>query len=210
MTVRNNQPANEDTFNLAFASKMSDSTLAGKITLNNSESNRVENLQTCINIIMEVVGMSELAVNNGDYENNNYIGDGDSRKVAISKLDAALKSLADIVAQFQKPLFENLGLVQATEGGTITLSSSAGLMFARVEGAASAITLASAPFGATPSIKNGAVIALIGNDDIKTVGINFADVAGGPLLNGDRILNKGASVFFIWDETLARLIPLGG
>lgn len=210
MSVSNGQQANESTFNSGFASLLKDNQLAGKQKLNNANSATIDDLQKCINTIMAVIGMSELAENNGDYENNNYITDGDSRKVAISKLDGAVKTLADIVAQIQKPIFENLGLKQVANNGTLALSETAGIMFARVEGEAGAVTLASAPFGATPAIKNGSIVVLIGNDDTKTVGINYANVAGGPLLNGDRILNKGASVIFIWEETIGRLIPLGG
>lgn len=210
MSVSNGQQANESTFNGGFASLLKDNQLAGKQKLNNANSATIDDLQKCINTIMAVIGMSELAENNGDYENNNYVTDGDSRKVAISKLDGAVKALADIVAQIQKPIFENLGLKKVTNGGTIELSTTAGIMFARVEGETGAVTFANAPFGAAPAIKNGSIIILIGNDDTKTVGINYANVAGGPLLNGDRVLNKGASVIFIWEETIGRLIPLGG
>ena len=210
MSVSNGQQANESTFNSGFASLLKDNQLAGKQKLNNANSATINDLQKCINTIMAVIGMSELAENNGDYENNNYITDGDSRKVAISKLDDAVKTLADIVAQIQKPIFENLGLKKVANGGTIELSTTAGIMFARVEGETGAVTFANAPFGAAPAIKNGSIIILIGNDDTKTVGINYANVAGGPLLNGNRVLNKGASVIFIWEETIGRLIPLGG
>lgn len=210
MSVSNGQQANETTFNNAMASLLKDNTFAGVQKLNSSTSTTINDLQKCINKIMSIIGMSELAENNLDYENNNYLIDTENHKQSISKLDGALKSLSDIVAQIQKPSFENLGLKQVASGGTIELSPTAGIMFARVEGISSAVTLASAPFGVAPSIKNGAVIVLIGNSDTNTVSLNFADVAGGPLLNGDRTLNKGSSVVLLWEETLGRLILLGG
>ena len=204
MTVRNGEDANEYNFNKGLASKTSSNTLVGIQTLDNAGSNKIVDLQKAINTIFEVVGMSELAQNNGDYENNNFVADGDSRKVAISKLDGAIKTLSDNVASIQSPIFTNLGILQFTSGGTVDLNGALGMMNAFVEGATASVTASTTPFGSDPNLRDNALIELIGNDDAKKVTIVYADIDGGCLLFGDQELGYGASLRLRWNATKKR------
>ena len=204
MTVRNGEDANEYNFNKGLASKTASNTFVGIQTLDNAGSNKIVDLQKAINTIFEIVGGSELALNNGDYENNNFVADGDSRKVAISKLDGALKALSDSVASIQAPIFTNLGTLQFSSGGTITLSETAGMMNVLVEGGTASVTASATPFGASPVIRDNALVEIIGNDDTKKVTFVYADVDGGCLLFGDQELGLGASLRLRWNATKKR------
>lgn len=201
MSINNGQDANEENFNKAFGSKMNSNTFVGVQSLDNAASGeKIANLQKCINTILETLGASELAENNGDYENNNYVGDGDSRKVAISKLDGALKALADVVGSLAKPSFENLGVVTIEEGGTFTGDPLLGLMTIKASGLSAAVNASLTPFGAEPALKQGAVITMVGAKTAFPVTFKYADIDGGIVLNGDRELSPGASFTITWDS----------
>lgn len=202
MSINNGQDANETNFNKAFSSKMASNIFAGAQSLDNETSGqKINNVQKCINTIMDVVGMTEIAENNGDYENNNYVADGDSRKTAISKLDGALKSLADIVGSLSKPSFENLGVKTIAEGGTLEGDPLLGLAIIKTSGVSSAVNASLTPFGVEPNLKHGAVIVLVGANTAFPATFKYANIDGGILLNGDRELNPGASFTILWDST---------
>lgn len=105
MSVVNGQLANQTTFNNAFMSRTSatTSTVAAVALENVLDVNSgafVANLQRAINKIYEGLGTTGEADGSiNDYANENYIADGDSRKVAIGKLDAQLKQTQDDLDQ---------------------------------------------------------------------------------------------------------------
>jgi microcystin-dependent protein len=95
MSLVNGQKVNAAATNAAFVSKTTDSTTVGKLTLNKAaEGSQVESVQKAVNKIYEglgTTGQDDADINN--YANNNVILDGDSRKVAIEKLDDAIGNL---------------------------------------------------------------------------------------------------------------------
>lgn len=94
MSVLPNQPVSAAVTNAAYISKTTDSVAVSKVTLNKAtEGAQVESIQKAVNKIYEglgTTGQDDTAIN--DYANNNYIVDGDSRKIAVEKLDAQLKT----------------------------------------------------------------------------------------------------------------------
>lgn len=102
MSVVNGQLANQTTFNNAFMSRTAPTTsTVAKVALQDPDFSNsgalISNLQKAINKAFQGTGIADendTAVN--DYANNNYILDGDSRKVAIEKLDAELKLVDDL------------------------------------------------------------------------------------------------------------------
>lgn len=92
MSVANGQVANATTFNNAFLSRTTDSDTIGVIGLNNTtdpdSGNQIFNLQQYLNETAD----SDGTVGEGDatrkvYSSTTVISDGDSRKIAIGKLD---------------------------------------------------------------------------------------------------------------------------
>lgn len=75
-------------------SRLSNTSTVGKVGLSNTDLDSgafISNTQKAINTVFEAVGLTdESDPTLNDYDSNNYITDGDSRKVAIEKLDAQL------------------------------------------------------------------------------------------------------------------------
>ncbi len=95
MSVSNGQNANETTFNGAFMSRTADTSTTGVVNLNNTtdgdSGDEIANAQQFINEIADSDGTAgQDDADRKNYANNNYIVDGDSRKTAIERLDAAL------------------------------------------------------------------------------------------------------------------------
>ncbi len=101
MSVVNGQIANQTTFNNAFMSRTAAATsTVAKVALSNTDlpdsGVPITNAQKAINKAFEGVGAldeSDTTVN--DYSSQNYITNGDNRKVAVGKLDTQLKSTQD-------------------------------------------------------------------------------------------------------------------
>lgn len=97
MAVTDGQRVNAAVTNAAFLSRTQNTSAVGKITLDNSEiesGNIITNVQQLINELASVQGNA----GEGDaaaktYSSNNYVADGDDRKVAIGKLDAGLAAV---------------------------------------------------------------------------------------------------------------------
>lgn len=119
--VNNGQKANETTFNNAFVSRTDDSDTFGVVGLNNtSDPNsgaQVVNTQRAINKLFDADGTSGEADGNAkNYSSNNYVLDGDSRKVAIERLDQALadkvnspvSAVTNAVAKFSDATGDNI------------------------------------------------------------------------------------------------------
>jgi len=97
MSVVNGQIANQTTFNTAFMSRTASTTsTVAKVAFQNADVESgafVTNIQRAVNKAFEGVGSTgeaDTAINN--YANQNYIANGDNRKVAVGKLDAQLKT----------------------------------------------------------------------------------------------------------------------
>lgn len=93
MSVSNGQSANATTFNGAFVSRTSDTSTVGVLTLNNTSNPnsgaQVTNAQRALNEIFDAVGMTgEADAGRNTYTSSFVVSNGDSRKVAIGKLDA--------------------------------------------------------------------------------------------------------------------------
>ena len=90
MSLSDNQRVNAAVTNAAFLSKKTDSTTVALLGLNKpSEGAQVLSAQKAINKAFEGIGTTgetDATINN--YANQNYITNGDNRKVAIGKLDA--------------------------------------------------------------------------------------------------------------------------
>ena len=93
MTVKNGELVNEDVTNAGFISRKEDSDTIAVVTLNNSNSATVNDTQLAINKAFDTSGIaSEIDAGAKNYSSNNYIANGDDRKVAIGKIDSALKN----------------------------------------------------------------------------------------------------------------------
>lgn len=92
MSVAANSPLTSANTNAAFVSKITDSTMVGKLTLNKvSEGASIDSVQKAILKIYEglgTTGESDTSINS--YASNHYITDGDDRKEVIEDLDAQL------------------------------------------------------------------------------------------------------------------------
>jgi hypothetical protein len=103
MSITNGQRVDAANTNAAFVSKTTDSTTVGKLTLNKpAEGAQVESVQKAVNKIYEglgTTGQNDTDINN--YANNNYVADGDSRKVAIEKLDLQTKTNSDDISDHE-------------------------------------------------------------------------------------------------------------
>lgn len=94
MSVSDGQLANQETFNNAFMSKVTDSQTTGVMGLNNTaeadSGDPIVNTQRAINELMDAAGVGgEGDDDRKNYTSNNRVADGDSRKTAIEKLDGA-------------------------------------------------------------------------------------------------------------------------
>jgi hypothetical protein len=93
MSVFNGQPVDADTTNAAFMSRTNDTDTVGKLGLDNAGSASIDDAQKYINKIADADGtLSETDTTNKTYSSTNYIANGDSRKVAIGKLDTQVKT----------------------------------------------------------------------------------------------------------------------
>jgi hypothetical protein len=126
MSVVNGQVANQTTFNSAFMSRLavSTSTLSIVQLLNTDIASgaSVLNTQALLNKLVEGVGttgVGDTLIN--DYANNNYILDGDNRKIAIEKLDAQLKSTQDDLDTLEGDVALIDGRVTNLESATMTI-----------------------------------------------------------------------------------------
>jgi hypothetical protein len=95
VSVTNGQDANQGTFNSAFLSRTTDSDTTAKVGLKNtSDANSgavINNAQRLINEVRDAVGVTgEGDATRKDYSSTTTVANGDTHKVAIGKLDAAI------------------------------------------------------------------------------------------------------------------------
>lgn len=111
MSVSNGQQANAQNFNEAFTSRKDNNSIAGIISLTNSQEisgNGIANLQGQINEILQVLGLQAFPDANkliyDAEESNIYATNGLAIKLAIKALDNALKSTTDRTATLESSL----------------------------------------------------------------------------------------------------------
>lgn len=96
MTTQFKDPLKSQVLNDAYVSKTDDDTKSGQLTMDKvSEGDTVQSVQKAINENYDVNGTSEGDVNAKVYANTNKIANGDDRKQAIEKLDAAVQTNED-------------------------------------------------------------------------------------------------------------------
>lgn len=122
MSVSNGQIANASTFNSAFLSKTTDDVKAAKLGLNDTidpfSGGSIDNVQGLLNELIFTIGNAgENDSNRNAYSSNVIISDGDSRKTAIEKLDAAFTGLTGsngYYAEYQSTTFSGAAGVDDT------------------------------------------------------------------------------------------------
>lgn len=91
MTVNFKSNVTSNNVNTAFVSKTADDEKSSDLTLNNGNTTQVDSIQDFTNQIADTNGETEGDAQRKDYSSNNKISNGDNRKVAIGKLDAAIQ-----------------------------------------------------------------------------------------------------------------------
>lgn len=88
MSISDGQPVNAAASNAAWMSRTQDTSTIGKVSLQESGSSSIADIQKLTNEIMSDIGRSsEVDAASKDYSSNNVIANGDNRKVAIGKID---------------------------------------------------------------------------------------------------------------------------
>lgn len=91
-----------------------------------------------------------------------------------------------------------------SDGGTID-STDPGLQLRRIQGDATGVTLATAPFGVdAANFSDGQIVTLQGVNDTNTITITNQDITEGAILNGDMELIKGSMLELVYDENESR------
>jgi len=117
MPINFKAPLSSATANNTFLDKTIDDTTIGKITMNNGNSTLIDDPQNYINELADVDGvLSEGDATAKDYSSNNFINDGDNRKVAIGKLDAQVKVNRDDIDSNDTDISALDGRVTTIEG----------------------------------------------------------------------------------------------
>ena len=146
--------------------------------------------------------------------NSKFVGrdvdDSMSGKIDLTNVESAS---GDSITNIQRQLNENKTKLLATQSisisGEFNSDSISKQQIIRASGNATAVTVSSTPFGASPDIQDGTIIYIIGQDDTNTITIEHNDITDGCLLNGDATLSKGYSLQLFYDNGLDRFIELG-
>lgn len=126
MSISNGVKANAENFNNSFLSRTSQSSVAGIVSLTNSQSESgagIQNLQGFINQIASLAGSGSFGdVNNlvydSDTNNLHFISNGLSLKVNLKSLDLALKQLSDRTATIEASIPKNNLVASSIPGAT--------------------------------------------------------------------------------------------
>jgi hypothetical protein len=111
--------------NNTFVDKTIDDTKTGKLALqkNVGDPTAISDLQVYINFLASVLGVNGEADPNANvYSSNNYINDGDDRKVVIGDIDAAIKVIEDALNAFIATKGVALGLAELDATGRLPSS----------------------------------------------------------------------------------------
>lgn len=124
--VSNGQQAVAATWNDAFLSRTADSSTVARITLASAHVDSgatIANTQRYINEVADSDGtVGEGDANRKVYSSNNYITNGDSRKVAIGKLDQAAADLSVEISEKVPKFIDNPQTVNNNEATPQTVT----------------------------------------------------------------------------------------
>ena len=110
--------------NAAYLIKNAPDIMLYKLGLNdqdagNSSGPSIDNTQKFINQIADTSGETEDDANRKVYSSNNYVADGDSRKVAVGKLDAQAQVNADGIQSINDSIGQPDGIAPLDSGGLV-------------------------------------------------------------------------------------------
>lgn len=151
MAISDGQPVNATASNAAWISKDTDDTVTGVLTLDAAGSgDAIDNLQGSLNEAMDAVGITGYQDPDANvYTSNNIISNGDNRKVALGKVDAAFDA-ATGHAHDGSPgsggpidINDTTGILDVDKGGTGISTYTAGDILYAVD----SDTLAKLPIG---------------------------------------------------------------
>lgn len=129
-------------------------------------------------------------------------------KVDLNNTDSAS---GDQITNIQKTINEVASKTYATQSigasGTITLGTVKGMQYLRVAGSGGPQTASVTPFGTTPPV-DGALIEIVGTDDVNTLELVHNDAAHGCILNGSATLKKYYILALKYDSFLGRYIEI--
>lgn len=97
MSTNNGQLANENTFNNAYLSRLTDTNTTGKVDLDETSTTEIKDIQRVINEIADQSGIANQSTTDAVakvYSSNNVISNTEDQKVSIGKLDSAFDSTA--------------------------------------------------------------------------------------------------------------------
>lgn len=100
----------------------------------------------------------------------------------------------------------NAVILDILDAGQISLDPIIETQYVRIQGAGSATTINSLPFGNTITPQDYSEIILVGQDDTNTVTIDHNNSDYGCLLNGNATLQLGYMLVLIYDDNLKRYI----
>ena len=189
MSVSNGQLANATTFNNAFVSKSSDSTVTGTITQENAS------------VLKEI---STPATPVSGYGKIYFKADGKLYQMNDAGVESEVGSGAGGGGGWTSD--SSLSLA---DGDQIATSSTIQLQKWRVRAATSAgAVLSVVPFATTPT-QDGTTIRLVRDSDENFVSIENYDASGGCILNGSPAqLFKYHLIDLMWDATMQRWIEI--
>jgi len=201
--------------NATFLDKTIDDETVGILGLNSpalASGSPVANPQGYINEIASTSGIDFFGDPDGTvYSSENYITNGDSRKVAIGKLDTQVKVNADNISSNSSLISAITPIIYANESlsaaGSITIADNVLFQKRRISGDGAPVTINDLIFGADPSsVTDGTEIQLIGTDATNTVTINATDVQYSAAINGNITLGLYHTLTLTWDAVLERFI----
>ena len=197
--------------NNTFVDKTIDDIKQGKLALYKTtigESGYVSDVQAYLNEIADTTGqVFEGDANRKAYSSNNYIADGDNRKVAIEKLDTQIKTNADNITANNNLITNLTTTTYSTEsisdGVEITKEDAVFTQVRRIQGDGAAVTVPAAPFGSSEFTVDGVRIILRGMSATNTVTINHSGATNyGCHLNGDAVLGLYDELELMYDSSV--------
>ncbi len=123
MTVDFKSNVTSNNTNTAYISKTADDEKTGKLGLNDGNSAAIDSTQVFINQVADTNGETEGDTNRKVYSSNNFISDGDDRKVVGGKLDTQLKTTDDNLNDFIATKDQANGLCPLDGAGKVPSSN---------------------------------------------------------------------------------------
>lgn len=147
-------------------------------------------------------------VNNGQDANQSTFNNAFvSRTASSSNMLGSLDVGDTLSADTYKGLWKTYATQLIASAGTISKEDKESQQYRRVAGSLGAQTAANALFGDCSLVEDGAIIKIVGTNDIDTITIKHADVQYGAILNAaSATLKKYYSLVLQYDSTLERWV----